>query len=156
MNKKILFVFALSSLVGIYYLNTTNSASNSITINLKPTKVWWNDSVLAYGKLLDSDGLPIQGAAVSVKIDNQLKCSSETNSSGDYNCSFNAPNELGSYTVTSEAEGAVATATLEVKASYGEKPIGTIDRIVYEVPLLIQEMSGRIRRVFARIMVWKA
>jgi len=129
-------------------------AGKTVSINLNITKTWWNEQVLAYGKVLL--GLnPIGGETVTVKINTETKCSTQTNSSGDYECSFYAPNELGSYNVKAEASGAEASTTLEVKPSYGERPIGTIDRVVYEIPVLIQELSGRIRRIFARVIVWR-
>ncbi len=130
------------------------SGIKHLTLFLSPQIVWWNESVLAFGKLY-KDSTPLQNKNVDVKLENKTKCSGLTNLSGEWSCSFYAPFELGVYTITAEAEGVTASANLEVKASYGETPIGTIERIVYELPLLIQDLSGKIRRVFARIIIWK-
>jgi len=134
--------------------NNEDPPGKTISINLNVTKVWWNEPVLAYGKvLLDSN--PIQGENVNVKIGAETKCSDQTNSTGDWKCSFYTSNEIGVYTVTAETDGITAIASLEVNPSYGNKPIGTIDRVVYEVPILIQDLSGKIRRIIARIIVWR-
>jgi hypothetical protein len=92
---------------------------------------------------------------VNLTVSN-IHCDNVTDSSGYWSCTFNAPLELGTYTVNAMIGSMFAnTTTLTVNVKYGEPPIGKTDRIVYEQPILIQEPSGKIRIAWARVMVWR-
>jgi hypothetical protein len=123
---------------------------------LSSYEVWWNDSVTAWGQAKDSGGDPISGAWVNLTVGStEYNNCNQTNSSGDWECVFNAPLELGTYTVSATVSYVTNSTSLEVKITYGQEPIGTIDRVVFEIPALIQEPSGRIRIVWFRILVWR-
>jgi len=127
-----------------------------VFINLTSYKVWWNDSVTAYGRAVDQSGSPVANENVNLTISN-IRCNNVTDSSGYWSCSFNAPLELGTYTVNARIGSIfINTTSLIVQVKYGETPIGKRDRVVYEQPMLIQEPSGRIRIAWARIMVWRS
>lgn len=139
-----------------------SSAANGgiVTINLSTIKPWWNDSVMTNGTASYSNGNPISDGSVSIRLNSREYCKTNTLSNGNYNCTFKAPLELGSYTLLVDVTNSTGssftnTTTLTLQIKYGEMPIGTIDRVVYEQPMLIQELSGRIRIVWARIMVWR-
>jgi len=131
------------------------STARYITITLNSSKVWWLDGINASGRVYNASG-GIQGLTVNIKIAGETKCSSVTDSEGRYNCSFTAPNELGSYVVLAEAEDTYTSATLKVAPNYGSTAIGTANRVVYEQPMLIQDLNGKIKKVWVRIMVWKS
>ena len=143
----------------LYIVLSFATNSEAITITLNVTKYWWNDSVSINGTALYSNGDPISDGSVSVELNNKIYCTTNTTPSGNYNCSFTAPLELGTYDVlvnVTSSTGSMFTNTtsMKVQVKYGKTPIGTTDRIVYEQPMLIQEPSGRIRIVWVRIMVW--
>jgi len=126
-----------------------------VSIVLNATKVWWNDSVLAQGVVLNASGLPAIGVSVNLKLNNVTQCSTTTNSSGGWNCSFTAPNEINIYTVTAETEVGSMSTSLYVAPNYGQRPIGTANRVVFEIPVLIQDLNGKIKQVWARVMIWE-
>jgi len=126
------------------------------TMNLSFYEVWWDDSVTAYGIAFDNQGNPVpDNTGVNLTISNR-RCNNVTDSSGSWQCRFNAPNELGTYTVYARIGNIlINTTSLTVKPKYGKTPIGKIERIVYEEPMMIQEPSGRIRIAWVRIMIWR-
>jgi hypothetical protein len=126
-----------------------------INITLNVSKVWWEDGVLASGTLYTDSGKGLPDRIVNVKLDGITKCSSTTNSNGHYSCNFTAPNELGTFIVNATSGSSSASTILQVMPNYGQKAIGTADRIVYEVPILIQDLNGKIRQAWVRIMTWK-
>jgi hypothetical protein len=131
---------------------------DTVTINLNATKVWWNDSVNASGTARYANGTGISGS-VSIEVDGYIQnCPPTTD--GNWSCVFNAPLKIGSYLVTVKITNSTGfvfqnSTSLGVSPYYGKKPIGTVSRIVYELPMLIQDLNGEIRVVFARIMVWR-
>ena len=152
-NKSLIFLLFLT-LVFLLMFNLSLSA-NTVTMSLNASKVWWQDGILANGTLVNATNDPIPNVAVTVKIGGTTQCSDTTNATGHWECSFTAPNEISIYTVTAETATETASTTLTVAPTYGDTPVGTVDRIVYEVPILIQDMSGKIKQIFVRITVWK-
>jgi hypothetical protein len=143
-------VFTLSLI--IFY---SAGASSHVSVDLSAYSVWWNDSVTARGRALDSGNSPITGADVNLTVSGE-RCDNITDPSGYWTCTFNAPLELGNYTVDVRIGSTLTNSTgLNVLLRYGNPPIGKTDRVVYEQPILIQELSGRIRTVWARVMVWR-
>jgi hypothetical protein len=134
------------------------SSQGTVTIELNATKVWWNDSVSASGVARYANGTGISGD-VCIEVDgNNYDCPSTTD--GNWSCVFNAPTKIGLYTVKVNITNSTGfvfqnSTSLTVSPFYGKSPLGTVDRIVYELPMLIQDMNGEIRVVLARIMVWK-
>jgi len=157
MNTELLiFSVLFLLLLAVFSVATT---SDRVTISLNATKVWWNDTVNATGVATYANGTGIDGT-VSLSVDSTSYSCSPTYSGGNWNCTFNAPNEIGSYTVTVTVTNGTSSTfqsstTLNVAPYYGKTPIGSIDRVVYELPMLIQDINGEIKTVFARIIVWK-
>jgi len=128
------------------------------TVNLNATIFWWNDSVNISGIATYTNGTGIASSTVAVTVGG-VTCSNTTDVNGNYNCIFRAPLELGTYTaninVTNSSGSTFTNSTsLIVKPTYGETPVGSVSRSVIEVPMLLQEPSGRIRKVIVRITVW--
>jgi len=157
MNTRLL-IFSIIFLFLIIAISLA-ATSDTVTISLNATKVWWNDTVNATGVATYANGTGI-GGTVSLSVDSTSQSCSPTYSNGKWNCTFNAPTEIGSYTVTvtiTNATGSTVqnSTSLTVAPNYGKTPIGSIDRVVYELPLIIQDMNGEIKTIFAKIMVWK-
>jgi hypothetical protein len=129
-----------------------------VTITLNATKVWWNDSVSASGIAKYANGTGISGT-VNLTVDGKTYICPDT-SDGNWSCVFNAPLRIGSYLVTVKITNSTGyvfqnSTSLKVSPSYGKNPIGSATRVVYELPMLIQDLNGEIRAVLARIIVWK-
>lgn len=135
------------------------SNTGNIYISLNVSTVWWNDSVSLGGSANYTDGRPISSSDVAVKLDGTTYCTTQTDSNGLWNCNFRAPLELGTYTlmvnITNTTHSFSNSTTLSVKLNYGETPIGQTERVVYEQPMLIQEPSGKVRIVWARVKIWR-
>ncbi|MEM5773041.1 MAG: hypothetical protein QXL86_02325, partial [Candidatus Aenigmatarchaeota archaeon] len=130
----------------------------TLSISLNTTKVWWNDGIKASGVAKYDDGIGITGT-VEITIDGSNFDCPDTND-GNWSCEFNAPNKIGSYIVTVTITNATGhkfqnSTWLKVSPNYGKTSIGSITRVVYELPLLIQDLNGEIKTVLARIIVWK-
>ncbi len=149
------FVFSI-----IFFLLSATSINALVTYQASHSKAWWNENVTVNGTArYDGNNSAIQDAQVNITI-GSIKCNNTTDTSGNYRCIFGAPKEVGKYEIfinvtNSTGYNTTNTTKLAVELSYGSTPSGTIDRVVHEVPILIQEMSGRIRVVIARIMVWR-
>ena len=148
-------IFLLFLALAFMLLSKISFSANTLSISLNSSKVWWQDGVLANGTLLDGSNNPIVGTLVTVKISGATQCSDTTNAQGEWDCGFTAPNEIDIYTVTAEAGSSTASTTLAVAPNYGATPVGTIDRIVYEVPMMFQDLTGKIKQIFVRITVWQ-
>jgi hypothetical protein len=157
MNIKVLISSGLFLLLLIAL--SLAASTDTVTISLNATKVWWNDTINATGVATYANGTGI-GGSVSLNVDGISYSCSRTYSNGKWNCTFNAPLEIGSYsvtvTITNDTSSTTQnTTTFSVAPYYGKTPIGTSDRVVYELPMLIQDMNGEIKTIFARIIVWK-
>ena len=136
-----------------FYNATVNFDMSSFT-------VFWNDTIRINGSARYGNLTGVYNAPVNITV-GSAKCDNTTDGTGNFTCVFGAPQELGIYTVlvnvtNNTGYSTTNTGTLNVEFNYGDKPIGTISRVVYEVPVLLQEMSGRIRIVFVRLMAWRS
>ena len=154
------FALILILIIFSILINLSFASNGTVTINLNASKVWWNDTINASGIATYSDGSPIDGT-VSIKLNgNEYSCSSTDVSTGFWNCTFNAPTEIGVYAVLVNITNATGssftnTTSLIVAPNYGQTPVGTTSRVVHEIPMLIQDLNGKIKQVWARVMVWK-
>jgi hypothetical protein len=132
----------------------------AVTISLNDSSVWWNDTVNASGFATYSSGNPISGT-VSVTLDETVhSCPSTNAATGFWNCTFKAPAELGAFTAlvtvtNSTGSSFTNSTTLNVLAGYGQIAVGTVDRVVFELPMIMQDLNGDITKVWARVKVWK-
>jgi hypothetical protein len=154
MKAFIVFAFFLTFIILYQAIVSSNDNETKINITLNVSKVWWEDDIQASGTLYNSSG-GIPNENVNVTLDGVIKCSVTTDSNGNYDCDFTAPNELGDYKVNATSENASVSTVLQVRPSYGELPIGTIDRVVYEQPYLMQDKSGKIRIVQVKVTLYK-
>ncbi len=134
-------------------------APDLVTFDQSPFTAWWNDTIIINGSARYNNNTGIYNANLNISVGN-VKCNNTTDSTGNYTCRFAAPQEVGTYSIlinvtNSTGQSFTNTTTLKVRFKYGDTPSGTIDRVVYEVPIFIQEMSGRIRILFARVTVWR-
>ena len=136
---------------------TYTSSSVSSTLELNATKVWWNDSVLASG-YMTRNGQPANGT-LNLFIGSQAYCSNVQVINGNWNCTFYAPSEIKSYTVTANYTDDLGnpgsnTTALTVSPFYGKRPTrGTIS--IIEQYVMIQDLNGRIKRVKLLLAVWR-
>ncbi|MEM7825276.1 MAG: hypothetical protein QW412_00245 [Candidatus Aenigmatarchaeota archaeon] len=145
--------FLLVLLFFLLFLAFVYASGEIITLNLNSSTSWWKDSILAYGEAKYSDGTPIQNAEVKIFVDKEIDCPN-TNSSGEWFCSFEAPNEIKKYQVFVNVNGILNSTSFKVAPNYGKVPSGLVDRVVYEEPILIQDLNGKIKIVWMRVMVW--
>ena len=153
MKPLLTLLFLLLSLLPLFA-----QTSGWVSINLNATEVWWNDSMKAYGEVYYSNGTPINGTVELEVNGEKIQCPDAMN--GKWECEFYAPIEIGRYVVgvnlTDPAGNSfINFTTFKVMPYYGEIPMGSVERIVYEVPMLLQDVSGEVRKVTVRIMVWR-
>ena len=127
----------------------------NINITLNSSKVWWEDVVNASGNLYNNLSQSLPNQTVNVSLEGTTKCNVTTDSNGYYSCNFSAPTELGSYRVNASSGNASAATTLQVIPNFGMTPISSADRVVFELPVFFQDLSGRIVKIWARVKVWK-
>jgi len=152
-------VLILILIVFILLISFSFASEGTVTISLNDSSVWWNYTVNASGFATYSNGNPISGT-VSISLDSTIySCPSTNAATGFWNCTFNAPTELGAFTVlvnvTNTTYSFTNSTTLNVLAGYGQIAIGTVDRIVFELPMLMQDLNGEITKVWARVKVWR-
>jgi hypothetical protein len=134
------------------------SPQDTVTITLNSTKVWWNDSLNASGIAKYANGTGISGTVNLIVDSTNYPC--PDTSDGNWSCIFNAPLKIGSFLITVKITNSTGyifqnSTFLEVSPSYGKNPIGSVTRVVYELPMLIQDLNGEIRIVLARVIAWK-
>ena len=152
----VFFVFLLLIFISVTYAAT----DGYVTISLNRTSYWWNETVVSDGTANYTNGNGITSSSFTITLNDVTYCSGTTTATGEWVCVFQAPNQLGTYTFSitvTNSTGATFTNTtaLYVKPSYGPTPIGRTDRVVIEQPMLIQEPTGIIRQVWARVKIWK-
>jgi len=165
-RKKAFMFFVIFVLTLFFSIRQTTRGQTGrdyvkVNITLSTTAAWWNDIVAASGYAVwnNEDAF---NQTVSVRRDNSEVCSTIANIvTGYYSCNFHAPLELGSYDYIAyavNASGDVSNSsakTLTVKLNYGQNPIGQTERVVYEQPMLIQELDGKVGIVWARVKIWR-
>ena len=131
----------------------------TIMISLNSSNIWWNDALNASGTAKYPNQIGIASGTVTAAIAGKTYDCPATTSTGNWYCVFNAPKELGSYTLTITVANATETfentTTVNVKPSYGATAEGIGSRVVYETPALMQQLDGVIKKVWVRIKVWK-
>ncbi len=121
---------------------------------------WWNDTIPVSGVAKYTNGTAISGASVVINLGSN-QCTNTTASDGSYFCSINAPLNVGTYNLTINVTNSTGSSTINstsilVQPTYGLAPIGTTPRIVYEIPMLMQEPSGKVNIVIVRITAWRS
>lgn len=120
---------------------------------------WWNDTITVNGVASYTNGTAIASATVNITLGSNT-CSNTTASDGSYFCTINAPNNVGTYNLTinvtnSTGSSTINSSTILVEPTYGLAPAGTTPRMVYEIPMLMQEPSGKVNVVIVRITAWR-
>lgn len=152
-------LLAFLLLVPLLFSLVFAASPGTITISLNSSNIWWNDPLNASGIAKYPNQTGIASGSVTAAIAGVTYSCPATTASGNWYCIFNAPKELGSFTLTITVANATATfentTTVNVKASYGATAVGTGSRVVYETPLLMQQLNGVIKKVWVRVKVWK-
>ena len=161
-----------------WFVNDTSNAwastSNSYTVSapeiiitLNETEVWWGDPINA-SLVATVDGNPIENGNVNITLNSSagVVCSedSATDAGGGYSCTFTAPNSVGNYNVTVDvynpATGKTYTNStlLTVKITFGgstTQKSGAQSVGCYDVPMVIVNPDGSIKKVVVNVCVWK-
>jgi len=156
MRYALLAVILLALLLFSFAVATS---PGTITININSSDIWWGDALNASGTAKYPNGTGIAYGSVTAAMAGTTCSCVGTTFSGNWYCTFTAPQELGSYTLTitvaNDTSTFTNTTTINVKASYGATASGTGSRVVYETPALMQQLDGAIKKVWVRIKVWK-
>ncbi len=137
-----------------------------ISIDLNESNVRWGDSVNVSGIVKRVNQTPLSNVAVKLTFDGKPICLNmpNTSSTGWYTCVFNTPHRIKTGDVhvqmTDPLTGELVTNTtiLKIKVLWGsgEKEMEEAGNVgCYEVPKIIQNPDGSIRRVLVRLCVWK-
>ncbi|MCS7106254.1 MAG: hypothetical protein NZ942_02985 [Candidatus Aenigmarchaeota archaeon] len=148
---KLLLLFLIFLLIFLAFAFA--SEEGTVTLSLNSSVSWWQDAILAYGEAKNSDGLPIQNAEVKLFVDKEITCPN-TSFNGKWFCVFNAPDEIKNYNVFVKVSGILNSTSLKVSPTYGRLPSGSITRVAYEEPILFQDLNGKIKVVWLRLIVW--
>jgi hypothetical protein len=146
-----------------YFLVYQNA---TVTVNLNSTYYWWNDGVRVYGNVKRTDGTavytsPDPTSNVTVLVDNQQYCMTDTDSQGDYTCSFTAPGSVGTYTlivrVPDPLTGKVFrnSTSLVVNPKYGGNETGVKEMSCFALPQIVVNPDGSIKTVMVKVCTWK-
>lgn len=152
--RKFLILFLIAFLLLVKF---STSQSVIVTLNLNVTEVEWNETVGANGSAQYANGTAFVGE-IRVKIDDATACTASAN--GSYNCSFNAPLEVNTFSVRAYAieDGSQVGSSNEVKLEvyyfYGSKKV-TRNVAVLGFPMLMQHPTGRIGIVRVNLKVWR-
>ena len=154
MKKALLLIF----LSLIIFLISGHSASVELSLTLNATEVEWNKTLNASGNANYLNGTPFNGE-IQVKINGKNACKTNA-SNGFYSCLFNSPLEINEFEVkayaieNSSTIGESNVVNLKVKYFYGStKPTKNV--AVLELPMLIQNPTGRIGIVKVNLKIWK-
>ncbi len=138
----------------------------TVTVNLNDTEPSWNEPLLVSGKAsrADSTNIDTNSSGVNIYVNGTSRCTTETDSNGDYSCSFNAPNSLGLYQINVTVLDPITvktwsnTTTFTVKSVIGASRIDERDEdqiSCHEEPRIIQNPDGSLKSAIIRICVWK-
>jgi len=133
-------------------------SSVSVSLQLNTTTPEWGQVLNASGFVKDSLGNGWQGN-VTVKVDGKYACSTNSSSTGFYNCTFTAPDDLGihvarAYALDNGVVGESSPVNFWTVYTYGsEKEYGSVAAISF--PVLIQQISGKISVVTATLKIWR-
>ena len=131
-----------------------------IDLNLNTSKASWGDGVSVWGKAT-KNGFPLANSTVYVKVDKEVYCTMQTNSTGDYSCVFAIKKErIDKLNVSATVIEPInlkrksASKILNVVASFGYEDEGK-DMTCEELPKVMQNPDGSIDVVMFKICVWK-
>jgi hypothetical protein len=104
------------------------------------------------------NGQPANGT-LNLLINNQVYCSNVQIINGNWNCTFYAPLEIKTYTVTINYTDDLGnpgsnSTTLTVSPFYGKAPTRGFISIL-EQYVMIQDLNGKIKRVKLSLAVWR-
>jgi hypothetical protein len=153
-----------------YGLSTENSSTflvwqnATIDISLNQTSFEWGEygNVSTQTAYLDTGY--VSSSSISISVAGSEECSGTTDAEGKYSCIFPVPQSIGTHTVTvqvtdaSTAKVFTNSTQIVIIETYGE---GETERSMardvgcYEVPKLIQNPDGSIKKVMVKICVWK-
>jgi len=155
---KLILFFALITFI-VFVALTYAQLGGSVSITLSSSKVWWNGSATASGVAKFSNGDPIGNSDLNITLNSIRYCTNTTDVSGNYACTFTAPNVIGDYAlvvnVTTLSSTYTNTTTLSVSPTYGKTPVASTEKVVYEVPMLILDQDGSIKTIWIKVTVWK-
>jgi len=157
-------IFLVFAFLYIFVFNLSHSFSLhcTISINLNTSYYWWGEGVKVYGNVRTTDGNIVNQSEVKIYLEQKLVCNTTTNESGDYQCEFKAPSSVGNYNliinVTDKLTGESFTnfTKIIVKLTYGvgeEEMKRAKQASCYEIPQLIINPEGGIKRVFLKVCV---
>ena len=139
--------------------------NGTVDLTLNSSEYWWDDPVKIEGVAKRLDGTPINDSDVTVLLEGKNVCPlAATDANGYFSCDFRAPNEVGDYEIfvgvkDVETGKIISNITiLHVKITYGgSKQAEETAKSVscYEVPEIIQNPDGTVKRVMVRVCVWK-
>ena len=139
-------------------LSLATASSVSVSLQLNTTTPEWNQAVNASGYARDALGKPWQGN-ITVDVDGSYACSTNSSTTGFYNCTFITPEDLGqhqarAFALSGSIVGESSPVTFWTTYSYGsEKEYGTVAAVSF--PVLVQQISGRISTVIATLDIWR-
>ena len=99
-----------------------------------------------------------------VYLNGTVKCTTETDANGNYNCDFNAPGSLGLYQLNTTLKDPLTnifwsnTTTFQVKVAFGAPRAEEVEAeniACYEEPRVIQNPDGSLKVSFVRVCVWR-
>jgi hypothetical protein len=135
--------------------------SLEISLNLNASKAKWGEDLRAWGKA-KKNNIPLQNADIYVRVNGIEYCHLQTNSTGDYSCTFNVKKErIDVFNVSSTV---VDPSSLKQKTTYknfsvfmsfGFEDKNNKDVICREIPKSIQNPDGSIDVIIMKICVWK-
>ncbi len=149
MNEEVKYLVLIVALSAAFVSVASSVQANHFSIcspGCNTTVVWWNDTV-------NVTGVGTNLASVTARVDGVTACATTTSSTGNWNCSFIAPQGIGDYNLSVAVGSTVDDFVLKVRPSFGQKPVGSASRFVLETPWAIQEPSGKIRSLVVRLTV---
>jgi len=134
----------------------------TVTISLNASDYWWNSPVKISGYAKRLTGTAIANGNVEVLLLGTNVCPlAGTDATGYYECDFTSPPAVGNYSVLVKVTDPLTGKTfgnvtyLVVSPYYGESPATAKNVGCYQVPQLIQNPDGSIKKVWVRICIWK-
>ncbi|MCS7093849.1 MAG: CARDB domain-containing protein [Candidatus Aenigmarchaeota archaeon] len=135
----------------------------TVFVNLNASYYFFGEGVKIYGSVKRRDNSPLQISPMDIYLDGKKICNTTTDMSGNYACEFLAPNQIGNFkiylSVTDVLTGKIFTNStdLVVKFTYGgsEREMEKSPQVsCYEVPQIVVNPDGTLKRVFVKICVW--
>ncbi|MBI2542790.1 MAG: hypothetical protein HYW24_01240 [Candidatus Aenigmarchaeota archaeon] len=138
----------------------------TITVNINDTSPTWSGGLRINGKVTRADGTNVDtdASGVNIYVNSTLSCTTQSDSSGDYSCDWNAPNSIGLYQANVTVLDPTTSKTWYNTTTFSVRPeVGatasteiTADNIAcYEEPMIVQNPDGTITTAIVRLCVWK-